>query len=80
MRRLPVVAGITISVVSLLLLGGCAVTVPPPPDRVVIMGQRPVEDAVWVPGHWRWACWRHHYVWVNGYWHARRHNVWIIIR
>jgi hypothetical protein len=50
---------------------------PAPPAETVIV--RPAGEVVWVPGYYRWAPRRHHYVWVAGRWMhpPRPHSVWV---
>jgi hypothetical protein len=44
-------------------------TAPPEPrQEVVRIEARPAEDAVWVPGYWRWDADRNTYEWVAGAW------------
>jgi hypothetical protein len=46
------------------------VTEAPPQPIVEVRPAMPFQNAVWIPGYWRWG--GHHHVWVGGHWSAAR--------
>jgi hypothetical protein len=70
MKRLNLLL-LVLSVCAVTLFTSCAATTAAPPPREEIVSVRPHPQAVWVPGHWKWSFWRHHWVWVRGHWRMR---------
>jgi hypothetical protein len=51
---------------------------PPPPPKHEVVPVRPMQEAVWVAGHWRWEASRRSFIWHEGKWlPAPRGWVWL---